>query len=148
LKTSLLVILLIVVQSALAQPYGQWSQAINLGPPINSVSDEWGPSINRWEDVIVLHTARGTNRGLFVSRKVQGSWGALEYLSTVQDPANLETGISPDGNEVYFSCYCGGYGDYDIWKVIRDTSTNTWSAPINLGPNVNDEWGQHVMLPI
>jgi hypothetical protein len=64
------------------------------------------------------------------------------YVITVGNPPNIEPCLSPDGNEIYFSCLCGGYGDYDIWKVVYDSVEAAWSEPMNLGPNVNDEVAQ------
>jgi len=44
--------------------------------------------------------------------------------------------LSPDGTRIYFvSDMPGGYGETDIYYCNREG--NGWSAPINMGPNVN-----------
>ena len=46
--------------------------------------------------------------------------------------------ISPDGLTLYFaSNNPAGQGGTDIWMCKRDTVTNTWGAPVNLGSTVN-----------
>ncbi len=128
---------------AFAQPYGQWSQPINVGPPINSSSREELPSLNAAQNIFVINAFRAPNLGgIFISRLIDGQWSEPQYNYSIGSPSNLEPALSPDGNEIYFSCYCGGYGDYDIWKVVYDSVSGTWSEPINPGPNVNDSMGQ------
>jgi len=44
--------------------------------------------------------------------------------------------LSADGKELYFSSdTTGGFGGYDLW--VCEYSDGHWSAPRNLGPNVN-----------
>jgi hypothetical protein len=31
----------------------------------------------------------------------------------------------------------GGFGGLDVWSATRETISDPWSVPINLGPNVN-----------
>jgi peptidoglycan-associated lipoprotein len=46
--------------------------------------------------------------------------------------------LSADGKTVYFvSRMKGGFGGADVWKTIYDAKANTWSAPINCGPQIN-----------
>jgi len=121
----------------------QWSEPINVGPPINSATQELRPSLTPFSDMMVLRTGRGNSSGLFTSHFVNGQWSELQYVPSIGNPPSpIEPALSPDGREIYFSCYCGGFGDYDIWKVVYDSVSCTWSDPINLGPNVNDWGGQ------
>jgi peptidoglycan-associated lipoprotein len=66
--------------------------------------------------------------------------------NTWSDPVNLKIlpdtiiaahpSISADGSTLYFvSDLKGGYGKKDIWKVTK--KGETWSAPVNLGPDIN-----------
>ncbi len=128
---------------ALAQPYGQWSQPTNVGPPINTPSLEDHPSLNISQDVLVMAASRPPNiGGAFISHLISDQWTEPLYIYSIGGASNIRPALSPDGNEIYFSCYCGGYGDYDIWKVIYDSVSGTWSEPINPGPNINDSIGQ------
>jgi hypothetical protein len=136
------VISLFLVSSSKGQD-DNWSEPINVGPPVNSAHDERRPSLTPFSDMMVLKTGRGDSSGLFTTRYVDGQWTELEYISSIGNPLSWpDPALSPDGNEIYFSCYCGGYGDYDIWKVVYDSISGSWSDPINAGPNVNDEGGQ------
>lgn len=46
--------------------------------------------------------------------------------------------VSADGLTLYFSSDMpDGYGDYDLWVVHRNSLTEDFGAPLNLGPNVN-----------
>jgi len=48
--------------------------------------------------------------------------------------------LSYDRLELYFcSDRPGGYGGYDLWMSTRPTIDDDWSAPMNLGPNVNSQ---------
>ena len=52
--------------------------------------------------------------------------------------------ISPDGLSVYFGAIrAGGYGSYDIWVVLRETTDDDWGAPVNLGPTVNTAYSEY-----
>ena len=144
MKSFVFIAILIAAKSALAQPYGQWGEPINLGPPINSENDERNPTLDASGNKLALLTSRPNPSlgGIFTSNLINGQWSELQYVFPIGSPANLSPALSPNGNEIYFSCYCGGYGDYDIWKVIFDSTLQRWSDPINLGPNINDSFGQ------
>jgi len=52
--------------------------------------------------------------------------------------------ISTDGLSLYFASYrSGGLGEHDLYVTTRETRTDPWSPPMNLGPKVNSsstEW--------
>ena len=126
----------------LTSTFAQWSEPINVGEPINSITDERRPSLNALGDKIVLNTGRGSQSGLFISTNENGLWGELEYIEPIGNPYGLRPAFSPGGDEIYYSCYGGGYGDYDIWRVVYDSIAGVWSDPINLGSNINDYGSQ------
>ena len=46
--------------------------------------------------------------------------------------------VSRDGLEMVFaSDRAGGAGAMDIYRTTRASTADAWSAPVNLGPNVN-----------
>ncbi len=46
--------------------------------------------------------------------------------------------LSPDGSTLYFvSDIKGGFGSKDIWSVKKSGDGNSWSQPVNLGPDIN-----------
>ncbi|MFC1634413.1 hypothetical protein ACFL5Z_06185 [Planctomycetota bacterium] len=53
--------------------------------------------------------------------------------------ADLPNYITADGLEMYLSYRnrTGGYGSWDIWVARRETISDPWGAPVNLGAPVN-----------
>jgi len=50
----------------------------------------------------------------------------------------VQLGRRQDGREMVFaSNRSGGLGGFDIWSASRDSIADPWSAPVNLGSNVN-----------
>ncbi|MBN1359832.1 MAG: PD40 domain-containing protein [Sedimentisphaerales bacterium] len=46
--------------------------------------------------------------------------------------------VSADGREMYFDSYrAGTFGNWDIWWVTRNATSEGWGEPTNLGPLVN-----------
>jgi peptidoglycan-associated lipoprotein len=46
--------------------------------------------------------------------------------------------LSPDGTTLYFvSDIPGGSGRKDIWMTTRSAGSDTWSKPVNAGPDIN-----------
>ena len=46
--------------------------------------------------------------------------------------------VRKDGLEIVFnSNRPGGYGGQDVYTAVRVSTADPWSAPVNLGPNVN-----------
>jgi hypothetical protein len=51
--------------------------------------------------------------------------------------------VRKDGREIVFSSNrVGGTGGQDIWTATREGVDDPWSAPVNLGPNVNTSRGE------
>jgi outer membrane protein OmpA-like peptidoglycan-associated protein/tetratricopeptide (TPR) repeat protein len=91
---------------------------------------------------------------LFASRRPDGQGGLDLYYATRNDsgwaaPRNLGPTInSPydettpflarDGRTLYFSSnHPGSMGGFDVFKSVFDETSQTWSAPVNLGKPVN-----------
>jgi outer membrane protein OmpA-like peptidoglycan-associated protein len=72
-------------------------------------------------------------------RTASGEWTDLESLPFNSDEYNTaHPSISPDGKRLYFSSNMpGGYGGMDLY--VSQFSDKHWSAPVNLGINVNTE---------
>ncbi|KAA9339080.1 OmpA family protein [Hymenobacter busanensis] len=70
-----------------------------------------------------------------------GSWGEPRSLGPQINSPGFEFApwLTPDGKTLYFASYGhAGYGGADIFVSQRlDDSWNQWSAPRNLGPNIN-----------
>jgi len=119
----------------------EWSEPVNLGPPVNSSASEFSPSISA--DGLSLFLSYG----YFGSARPGGAGGGDLWVSTRsakdepwQEPVNLGPTvnswadevlpyISADGSTLYFtSGRPGGLGNSDLWQVslvpIVDTNGN------------------------
>jgi len=69
----------------------------------------------------------------------EGIWGKVEKIPIAGDSVVVaHPSISNDGLTLYFvSGMPGGFGQTDIWKVTRNSPTDTWGEPINLGASIN-----------
>ncbi|MGB2862098.1 MAG: LamG-like jellyroll fold domain-containing protein [Sedimentisphaerales bacterium] len=125
-----------------------FGEPTNLGPTVNSSSDEGSPSISADSLEIFFDSNRGGGSGgydLWVStrqttRQMTEVWGTPINLGP---PINTpfydhHPSISLDGLTLYFtSDRPGGYGERDLWVTTRSATSEPWSEPVNLGPTVN-----------
>lgn len=126
----------------------------NLGCQVNSAGNEAGPS---WltepgaGPVLYFSSTRaggfapdpaGAVTGdadLYRSDWHGGALGPAALVPGVNSAANDgQPNVQRDGLEIYFfSNRSGTLGGNDIYAATRATSHDAWSAPFNLGPNVN-----------
>jgi hypothetical protein len=126
-----------------------WSEPVNLGAVVNSNLADNGPALSK--DGLSLYFASNRRGGvgefdLWVSRRACGdcAWGTPVNLGSVINSAAVENrpALSADGHLLFFhSGRDGGHGDNDIWVSRRSDPNDDfgWSAPVNLGPDVNTE---------
>jgi len=51
--------------------------------------------------------------------------------------------VRRDGKEIFFSSgRPGGVSQFDLWTSTRPSVHDSWSAPVNLGPPVNTQFGE------
>jgi hypothetical protein len=124
-----------------------WGEPVNLGPPINTTAGEWGVSIS-YDGLSLYFDTRqsGTTNAindLWVATRatIDDDWGNPVSLGpTVNSGADdYVPSISADGLALYFTSGPGrgGYGNYDLWVTMRETTDDPWGEPVNLGPPVN-----------
>ena len=123
-----------------------WGNPVNLGPTVNSSSDDCYQSISADELALYFSSNRSGGYGnydLWVTMRetTDEDWGTPVNLGpTVNSSAyEVDTGISADGRALFFaSDRSGGYGGAaDIWVTKRATTDDPWGEPVNLGPTVN-----------
>jgi Tol biopolymer transport system component len=127
-----------------------WQPAENLGSGVNSAAQEQQPWI--FED-----DTTGITTLYFTSNRPGGLGGSDIYASELQPdetfgPAVLVAELSSpandggptvrrDGLEIIFPSNrpgsLGTLGDDDLWVSTRPSTSDPWSAPVNLGPVVN-----------
>lgn len=128
-------------------------EPINLGPNINSEHSEYFPSLTVDESTI-LFTRRlpepkspmKFNEDFYMAYKVNGEW---EMAQNMGAPINTEINegapsLAANGQLlIYAACeifgnYGGGKlgkGSCDLFYSVKNNQT--WTKPINLGPNIN-----------
>jgi peptidoglycan-associated lipoprotein len=76
---------------------------------------------------------------IMYSKRTGDTWGEPKNLGILPDSAvAAHPALSPDGLTLYFvSDIEGGFGKKDIWKSTRTKEGDTWSKPVNLGPDIN-----------
>ena len=88
-----------------------------------------------------------TNFELYVSpQHSDGSFGLPTALSELNSPCNDQRpSIRPDGLEIFFFSNRSAQGgaacatNNDLWVAKRETLSQVWDTPENLGPIVNGE---------
>jgi len=132
---------------AAAPIYSAWSAPVNLGPTINTTSNELAPAISPDGLSLYFDSDRpggSGGRDIWVSQRatVSAPWGAPVNLGTIvnsgTDDAN--PALSTDGHWLFFAgSRPGGFGAADLYRSFRADIHDDfgWQTPTNLGPNVN-----------
>jgi len=142
-----------------------YNEAVNLGPLINTSAFDGGPSISG--DGLVLYFTSGRPGALgqadghydedlyLTTRKTTSDpFGPTEHLGTVVNSTYFDVApeISADGLALYFvSNRPGGFGGgefwmgADIWCSTRQTTSDPWEPPQNLGPNINSPYHDGIL---
>ena len=124
-----------------------WHPPVNLGAPINTASNDIGPSYFENDDlgIPVLYFVSNRPGGLggidiYLSELMaNGSFGPAVLVNELSGPAgDITPSVRHDGLEVFIaSNRVGTIGINDLWASTRQTVSDPWSEPFNLGPAVN-----------
>jgi len=122
---------------------GEWTPAVNLGPPINTQFNEGAQSISA-DGMHLYFTACNRPDGMgscdiYYARRMGDDWSRPVNLGPPVNTSSWDSqpSISPDGRTLYFvSNRRGNYGRMDIWMSVRNNN-GKWSEPENLGPVIN-----------
>jgi hypothetical protein len=135
-----------------------WDDPRNLGCDVNSSADEASPfplpEPGRG-NVLYFSSARpggfaadaeGATAGdsdLYVSERHDGAYGTPALVPGVNTAfEDGQPNLRRDGREIFFfSNRPGTLGMADIYAATRANTSDPWSAPLNLGPNVNSADG-------
>jgi Tol biopolymer transport system component len=121
-----------------------WEAPENLGCVVNSVSNDFTPSVFEDEStgaaILYFSSNRpggpgGTDIYSSVVDAAAGAFGpaAIDWaLSTSAD--DQRPNVRKDGLEIFFDSNRSGslYGSADLWTSTRATATDAWSAPTNV----------------
>ncbi|MHC4632738.1 MAG: M56 family metallopeptidase [Planctomycetota bacterium] len=126
----------------------------NLGPMVNSSSNEASPNISADGLSLFFLSTRpgGSGQGdlwMTTRETIHDPWGNPVNLGPTVNSSDWDVHpcVSADGLTLYFGSYNrpGGSGLYDLWVTTRETTNDDWGTPVNLGPTVNSsagEWAQ------
>jgi hypothetical protein len=137
---------------------GGWDNPHNVGCNVNSAADEASPSPLPEPGkgkVLYFSSVRpggfapdavGATIGdsdLYVSRRHDGIYGTAQLVPGVNTASeDGQPNVRRDGREIFFfSNRPGTLGMADIYAATRASAFGPWSAPFNLGPNVNSAAG-------
>jgi hypothetical protein len=156
LKPPLLVTLLVIVvgiASVQARRFSDWSEPVNLGPIVNSLSSDQQPAISKNGLSLYFTSNRPGGLGGFdlqvAQRKsVDDPWGPPVNLGPTVNTTSNEgnPAFSRDGLLMFFqSDRPGGLGLLDIWvsRRCRKHDDFDWQPPVNLGAGVNSAAGDN-----
>jgi len=128
-------------------PEQEWSAPVNLGPVVNSRSNEDLP-----------HLSKNGLSLFFISDRPVGSFGSFDIWVSQRwslddpwgPPMNLGPNVNTDSNErgpalsrdghfLFFSSDRAGFSGQDIWVSYRKHTHDDfgWEAPVKLGAGIN-----------
>jgi Tol biopolymer transport system component len=140
--------------------FSEWSEAVNLGPVVNSSFQDFLPHLS--SDGVSLYFTSNRPGGmggsdLWVAQRAShnAAWGEPVNLGSTINTSGVESApnLSRDGHYLFFSSTRpGGFGSNDIWVSWRERTDDdfAWEPPVNLGPNVNSgafEAGASLLRP-
>ena len=121
-----------------------WETPVNLGPLVNTTTDEFSPSFVGRGAHSELYFSRGGVGTLVVPISQQGV--VLGPAVTVDFGGDAGTpSVTNDGRAVVFfsnSTLRPGLGEGDIFMETREHASDPWSAAVNLGGPVNSIGGE------
>jgi hypothetical protein len=130
-----------------AKRFSDWSSPVNLGPVLNSLSDDNHPAISRNGLSLYFHSNRPGGFGgedIYVSQRISldDPWGPPMNLGPSINTSSIDRvpAFSPNGRWMFFgSTRPGGQGGLDLWASRRTDKKDdfSWQPPINLGPVIN-----------
>lgn len=135
------------------------SVLINMGDDINSLKEDYGPTIGNVDDILLFTSKRNihyvagervVDEDLFFSKTEPGGyWGKAQEFKTINTNYNEGSAcLSKDGKFLYFArCNApGSFGNCDLY-VSELGADSVWSASKNLGENINSTgWDSHPSL--
>ena len=130
------------VYKSLKKSDGTWTEAINIGSPVNKKGHDATISLNAKADRLYIYRHK-KDGGLFVTDldTTGNRWKEPRSLGKPFKSKYYEASIceSADGKIKFFtSDRPGGFGGRDIYMLkVEDDSKDDWGDPVNLGPIVN-----------
>lgn len=121
----------------------KWSDAQNLGAPVNSEMDEFYPVITDSKNIYFTldNKALKQKDDIYVSEYKNGNYTTPKPLENSINSEGYEFNafISPDESFLIYTCYGrkDGYGSGDLYISYKDRDSNEWSVAKNMSELVN-----------
>lgn len=124
---------------------GQWDLPMSIGTPINTEFSEGAACYNRKATELYFtkcsrEKKKKTNCEILSSKLVGSAWDEPKQIALVPDSFSAgDPFISDDELSLYFASDVqpGGFGGKDIWVAKRNSTTEQFGKPENLGTNIN-----------
>jgi Tol biopolymer transport system component len=88
--------------------------------------------------VLYFSSTRGGTMDIYRSESHGGAFGPAEAVSELNTSAlDGHPNLRRDGLEIFFFSNRTGAQGNDIYSATRKSTSDAWSTPVNLGPNVN-----------
>jgi hypothetical protein len=123
-----------------------WGTPVNLGPTVNSAQADWDPCISYDGLELYFRSNRPGGYGssdIWVTKRItkEEDWDVPMNLGNMVNTSSYEDGpcLSADGLSLFFDSYqrAGGNGHWDMWVTTRESTSEPWGQPVNLGPELN-----------
>ncbi|MCX7737333.1 MAG: OmpA family protein [Candidatus Kapabacteria bacterium] len=126
------------------KPNGIWSNATNVGSPLNNEHNNFVISVTPDGNTLLLgnvyHKDGTVGPGISISKKIQGGWSFPERV-IIKDYYNISSSgsffLANDGRTLLMTAQRDdSYGKKDIYVSFLNDD-DTWSSPMNLGAAIN-----------
>lgn len=134
------------------------SVLLNMGTEINSSTEDYAPSLNAPNNLLIFTSKRNVERGkvrqvpnedLYFSENNGSGWNEARSFKEINTRYNEGSAtITQDGKTLYFSrCESpDGYGNCDLY-VAKLQADSSWGEIKNMGVNINSvSWDSHPSL--
>lgn len=124
--------------------FGPWSPPVNLGPIVNSATNEAGPAISRDGLSLYFHSSRGVappNPDVYVSRRkaIDLPWEAPVSLGAILNADVVHAGptLSRNGHLMFFGSFRSGSFDILVSRRTKTHDDFAWEAGVPLPAPIN-----------
>jgi outer membrane protein OmpA-like peptidoglycan-associated protein len=121
-----------------------WAQAVNIGPPINTVSNEASIGISPDGQTILIYKDDHGDGNIYSTTLSGDIWGTPVKLNENINSKYWEpsAAFSADGNTLYFvSNRPGGFGGRDLY-ISKKTPAGDWGKAVNMGSTINTPYDE------
>lgn len=142
-KTSLLLVLCLYANLAIAQVEPAFVELVNLPAVRDCAMDDTGTNV--W---FTVQSSSGERSYIASMHMRNGQWGEPELMPFSDKWNDMEPFLSLDGLHLYFASNRPLHPDsttakdMDIWVIDRETERSHWGAPRNLGLPINTPGGE------